>query len=186
MNLRVVVVGAGFAGSVVALLLGRVGVQVTVLKRAAEPTGIGAEILLQPNARRGLRPRTGRRGSRSGPQEHLRSAARNEDEHSSTLRFTDFSDGLNLSSHLAAGTSPPYSVRHRRRRLDRRKALICRISRPEANARRYRSAQQIDPRDLCRSLQGLMTGVEGRLPVDRGTVSACPDEDPKGRLHAPS
>src|SRR4051794_35682706 len=46
---RVAVVGAGPGGSTAALLLAACGWEVTLLERVAEPTAVGAGLLLQPN-----------------------------------------------------------------------------------------------------------------------------------------
>lgn len=48
-QLDVVVVGAGIGGLATALLLARAGASVTLLERDANPAGVGAGILLQPN-----------------------------------------------------------------------------------------------------------------------------------------
>jgi len=46
---EVVVAGAGIGGAAAALLLARRGMHVTLLERVAEPSAVGAGILLQPN-----------------------------------------------------------------------------------------------------------------------------------------
>ena len=45
----VVVVGAGIGGLTVALLLCRVGAEVTIYERLANPGELGAGLMLQPN-----------------------------------------------------------------------------------------------------------------------------------------